>query len=183
VQTDDGDIEGGHVRKTVFLPAGPVLYLIHITLGSSPQNSGGITWSLGIAGCARPFGALPNRWLWGRGDEEGQGSFLVAALASASITPLCFGLAFAQELPAQAAASQAAPEAAAPRSAQETTGQAAANCPGRPDTLLDILASQCVARRSRSLTYNRSFPIAVLVRIAEARYPERCPVSEGWPIG
>ena len=103
-----------------------------------------------------------------------------------------------------------APEAAAPQSAQETTGHAAANCPGRPDTLgtsrvlaidptqyprighmqypdsvplndkevvltfddgpllpysnqiLDILASQCVARRSRSLTYNRSFPIAVL---------------------
>jgi hypothetical protein len=47
----------------------------------------------------------------------------VAALASASITPLCFGLAFAQELPAQAAASQAAPEAAAPQSAQETTAK------------------------------------------------------------
>src|SRR6516225_9347875 len=27
VQTDDGGIEGGHVRKPVFLPAGPVLCL------------------------------------------------------------------------------------------------------------------------------------------------------------
>src|SRR5262249_56410091 len=54
--------------------------------------------------------------------------FLVAALAAGSTTPLCSDSAFAQQLPAQATAAQSAPEAAAP-------GQAAANCPGRPDAL------------------------------------------------
>jgi peptidoglycan/xylan/chitin deacetylase (PgdA/CDA1 family) len=61
--------------------------------------------------------------------------FLVAALAAASTTPLCSRLAFAQQLPAQAAAVQSAPEAAPSQSAQEPAGQAAANCPGHPDAL------------------------------------------------
>jgi len=59
----------------------------------------------------------------------------VTALAAASTTPLCSGSAFAQQLPAQAAAVQPAPEADAPQSAQEPAGQAAANCPGHPDAL------------------------------------------------
>src|SRR6516164_9194957 len=59
----------------------------------------------------------------------------VTALVAASTTPLCSGSAFAQQLPTQATASQPAPEAAAPQSAQESVGQAAANCPGRPDAL------------------------------------------------
>jgi hypothetical protein len=61
--------------------------------------------------------------------------FLVIALAAALTTPLCSGSAFAQQLPAQAAAVQSAPEAAASQSAQEPAGQAAANCPGHPDAL------------------------------------------------
>ena len=61
--------------------------------------------------------------------------FLVTALAAASTTPLCSGSAFAQQLPAQAAAVRSAPEAAASQSAQEPAGQAAANCPGHPDAL------------------------------------------------
>jgi len=60
---------------------------------------------------------------------------LGAALAAGSTTPLYFDLAFAQQLPAQAAAAQPAPEAAAPQSAQEPADQAAANCPGHPDAL------------------------------------------------
>jgi hypothetical protein len=60
---------------------------------------------------------------------------LVTALAAPSTTPLCSSSAFAQQLPAQAAGAQSAPEAAAPLSAQEPAGQAAANCPGRPDAL------------------------------------------------
>ena len=67
--------------------------------------------------------------------RKARAGFLVAALAAASTTPLCFGLAFAQQLPAQAAASQPVPEIAAQQSAQEPAGQAAANCPRRPDAL------------------------------------------------
>jgi hypothetical protein len=62
-------------------------------------------------------------------------SFLVAALAAGSTTPLCSDSLFAQQLPAQGAAAQPALEAAASQSAQEPAGQAAANCPGRPDAL------------------------------------------------
>ena len=61
--------------------------------------------------------------------------FLVAALAAALTTLLCSSSAFAQQLPAQAAAVQSAPEAAPSQSAQEPAGQAAANCPGHPDAL------------------------------------------------
>jgi len=57
------------------------------------------------------------------------------ALVSVSTTPLCSGLAIAQQLPAQAAATQPLPEAAAPQSAHEPAGRAAANCPGHPDAL------------------------------------------------
>jgi hypothetical protein len=78
---------------------------------------------------------LPNRGLLGLGMRKAWAGFLVAALAAASTTPLCSGLAFAQQLPAQADAAQPAPEAAASQSAQEPAGQAAANCPGRPDAL------------------------------------------------
>jgi len=58
--------------------------------------------------------------------RKARAGFLVVALVAASTTPLCFGLAFAQQLPAQAAASQPAPEADAPQSAQEGAGQDAA---------------------------------------------------------
>src|SRR5438552_3526985 len=67
--------------------------------------------------------------------RKARAGFLVAALAAASTTPLCFGSALAQQLPAQAAASQPVPEIAAQQSAQEPAGQAAANCPRRPDAL------------------------------------------------
>jgi hypothetical protein len=70
---------------------------------------------------------------WGRGMIKAWAGFLVLALAAGSTTPLYFDLAFAQQLPAQAAAAQPAPEAAAPQSAQEPAGQVAANCPGHPD--------------------------------------------------
>src|SRR5215831_8908938 len=78
---------------------------------------------------------LPNRRISGRGMRKARAGFLVAALLAASTTPLCCGLAFAEQLPAQAAASQPDPEAAAPQSAQEPADQAAANCPGHPDAL------------------------------------------------
>ena len=83
---------------------------------------------------------------WGRGMGKARAGFLVVALVAVSTTPLCFGLAFAQQLPAQAAASQPAPEADAPQSAQEGAGQDAARpalssdaldaCP-EPDVCID----------------------------------------------
>jgi hypothetical protein len=77
---------------------------------------------------------------------KARAGFLGVALVAASTTPLCFGLAFAQQLPAQAAASQPAPEADAPQPAQEGAGQNAAqpavssealdSCP-EPDVCID----------------------------------------------
>jgi peptidoglycan-N-acetylglucosamine deacetylase len=89
--------------------------------------------------------------------------FLVAALAAASTAPLCSGLAFAQQLPAQAAAAQPPPEAAAPQSAHETAGQAAANCPGHPDALgtSRVLAiDPAQYRRIGRMQYPDSLPLA-----------------------
>jgi hypothetical protein len=72
--------------------------------------------------------------------------FLVVALVAASAMPLRFGLAFAQQLPAQAAVSQPAPKADAAQSTQEGAGQDAARpaassealdaCPD-PDVCID----------------------------------------------
>jgi peptidoglycan/xylan/chitin deacetylase (PgdA/CDA1 family) len=78
---------------------------------------------------------LPNRRFLGPGMRKSFAGFLVTALAAASTTPLCSGSAFAQQLPAQAAAVQSAPEAAASQSVQEPAGQATAKCPGHPDAL------------------------------------------------
>ena len=78
---------------------------------------------------------LPNRRFLGPGMRKAFAGFLVTALAAASTTPLCSGSAFAQQLPAQAAAVQSAPEADAPQSAQEPADQPATNCPGHPDAL------------------------------------------------
>ncbi len=91
-------------------------------------------------------------------------SFLVAVLAAASTTPLCSRLAFAQQLPAQAAAAQPAPEAAAPQSAHETAGQAAANCPGHPDPL----------GTSRVLAIDPTeYP-----RVGRMQYPDSLPLND-----
>src|SRR6516164_2976445 len=87
----------------------------------------------------------------------------VTALVAASTTPLCSGSAFAQQLPTQATASQPAPEAAAPQSAQESVGQAAANCPGRPDALgtSRVLAiDPAQYPRIGSMQYRDSLPLA-----------------------
>jgi hypothetical protein len=62
--------------------------------------------------------------------------FSVVTLVAASTTPLCFGLAFAQQLPAPAAASLPAPEADAPQSAQGRAGRDAAR-PGVSSEALD----------------------------------------------
>src|SRR5215469_8165441 len=67
--------------------------------------------------------------------RKARAGFLLVALVAASMTPLCSGLAFAQQLPTQAVASQPASEADAPQSAQDPADQAAANCPGHPDAL------------------------------------------------
>jgi peptidoglycan/xylan/chitin deacetylase (PgdA/CDA1 family) len=93
--------------------------------------------------------------------RKARAGFLVAALAAASTTPLCFSLAFAQQLPAQAAASQ---PPAAPQSAQEPAGQAAANCPGRPDAL----------GTSRVLAIDP----AQYPRIGRMQYPDSLPLNE-----
>jgi len=90
--------------------------------------------------------------------------FLVTALAAASTTPLCSGSAFAQQLPAQAAAVQPAPEADAPQSAQEPAGQAAANCPGHADAL----------GTSRVLALDPTeYP-----RIGRMQYPDSLPLND-----
>src|SRR5262245_45814231 len=78
---------------------------------------------------------LPNRRLSGPEMKKARAGFLLAALVAASTTPLCSGLAFAQQLPTQAVASQPLPEADATQSAQEPADHAAANCPGHPDAL------------------------------------------------
>ena len=108
----------------------------HITLGSCPLIQAGFRdpWGLRVMTPDRSA-LLPNRRFLGPGMRKAFAGFLVTALATASTTPLCSGSAFAQQLPAQAAAVQSAPEAAASQSAQEPAGQAAANCPGHPDAL------------------------------------------------
>ena len=89
---------------------------------------------------------------------------MVAALAAASTTPLCSDLAFAQKLPAQAAASQPAPEADASQSAQEPAGQAAATCPGHPDAL----------GTSRVLALDPTeYP-----RVGRMQYPDSLPLND-----
>jgi peptidoglycan/xylan/chitin deacetylase (PgdA/CDA1 family) len=95
--------------------------------------------------------------------RKARAGFLVAALAAASTTPLCSGSAFAQQLPAQAAAAQPALEAAAPQSAQEPAGQAPANCPGHPDALgtSRVLAiDPAQYRRIGRMQYPDSLPLA-----------------------
>jgi peptidoglycan-N-acetylglucosamine deacetylase len=115
--------------------------------------------------CARPFGAVAESSAFrGRGMRKVCASFLVAVLAAASTTPLCSRLAFAQQLPAQAAAAQPAPEAAAPQSAHETAGQAAANCPGHPDPL----------GTSRVLAIDPTeYP-----RVGRMQYPDSLPLND-----
>jgi peptidoglycan/xylan/chitin deacetylase (PgdA/CDA1 family) len=107
---------------------------------------------------------LPNRRFLGPGMRKAFAGFLVTALAAASTTPLCSGSAFAQQLPAQAAAVQSAPEAAAPQSAQEPVGQAAANCPGHPDAL----------GTSRVLALDPTeYP-----RVGRMQYPDSLPLND-----
>ena len=107
---------------------------------------------------------LPNRRFLGPGMRKAFAGFLVTALATASTTPLCSGSAFAQQLPAQAAAVQSAPEAAAPQSAQEPAGQAAANCPGHPDAL----------GTSRVLALDPTeYP-----RVGRMQYPDSLPLND-----
>jgi hypothetical protein len=120
---------------------------------------------LGIAGYdARPFGAVAESSVFGAGMRKAFAGFLVTALAAASTTPLCSGSAFAQQLPAQAAAVQSAPEAAASQSAQEPAGQAAANCPGHPDAL----------GTSRVLALDPTeYP-----RVGRMQYPDSLPLND-----
>jgi peptidoglycan/xylan/chitin deacetylase (PgdA/CDA1 family) len=107
---------------------------------------------------------LPNRRFLRPGMIKAFASFLVTALAAASTTPLCSGSAFAQQLPAQAAAVQSAPEAAASQSAQEPAGQAAANCPGHPDAL----------GTSRVLALDPTeYP-----RVGRMQYPDSLPLND-----
>ena len=107
---------------------------------------------------------LPNVGFWGWGMRKAWAGFLIAALAAASTTPLCSGLAFAQQLPAQTAPAQPAPEAAAPQSAHEPAGQAAANCPGHPDAL----------GTSRVLALDPTkYP-----RVGRMQYPDSLPLND-----
>jgi peptidoglycan/xylan/chitin deacetylase (PgdA/CDA1 family) len=107
---------------------------------------------------------LPTCRLLGPGMRKAWAGLLVTALAAASTTPLCSGSAFAQQLPAQAAAAQPAPEAAASQSARETAGQAAANCPGHPDAL----------GTSRVLALDP----AEYPRIGRMQYPDSLPLND-----
>jgi peptidoglycan-N-acetylglucosamine deacetylase len=89
--------------------------------------------------------------------------FLLVTLVAASTTPLCSGLAFAQQLPTQAVASQPVPEADAPQSAHEPADQAVANCPGHPDALgtSRVLAiDPAQYRRIGHMQYSDSLPLA-----------------------
>ena len=107
---------------------------------------------------------LPNRRFLGPGMRKAFAGFLVSALAAASTTPPCSSSAFAQQLPAQAAAAQPALEAAAPQSAQEPAGQAAANCPGHPDAL----------GTSRVLALDPTeYP-----RVGRMQYPDSLPLND-----
>jgi peptidoglycan-N-acetylglucosamine deacetylase len=88
---------------------------------------------------------------------------LLVTLVAASTTPLCSGLAFAQQLPTQAVASQPVPEADVPQSAHEPADQAAANCPGHPDALgTSRVAAIDPAqyRRIGHMQYSDSLPLA-----------------------
>jgi peptidoglycan/xylan/chitin deacetylase (PgdA/CDA1 family) len=96
-------------------------------------------------------------------DRKARAGFLLVTLVAASTTPLCSGLAFAQQLPAQAVASQPVPEADAPPSAQEPADHAAANCPGHPDALgtSRVLAiDPAQYRRIGHMQYSDSLPLA-----------------------
>jgi peptidoglycan/xylan/chitin deacetylase (PgdA/CDA1 family) len=100
---------------------------------------------------------------WGWGMRKAWAGFLVTALTAASTTPLCSGLAFAQQPPAQAAAAQPASEATAPQPADEPAGQATANCPGHPDALgtSRVLAlDPAQYRRIGHMQYPDSLPLA-----------------------
>jgi peptidoglycan/xylan/chitin deacetylase (PgdA/CDA1 family) len=106
---------------------------------------------------------LPNRRFFGPGMRKARAGFLLVTLVAASTTPLCSGLAFAQQLPTQAVASQPVPEADAPQSAQEPADQAAANCPGHPDALgtSRVLAiDPAQYRRIGHMQYSDSLPLA-----------------------
>src|SRR5215471_4164681 len=106
---------------------------------------------------------LPNCRLLGPGMRKARAGLLVVALVAASTAPLCSGLAFSQQLPAQAAASQPVPEADAPQSAQEPADQAAANCPGHPDALGTsrvIAIDPAQYRRIGHMQYSDSLPLA-----------------------
>jgi peptidoglycan/xylan/chitin deacetylase (PgdA/CDA1 family) len=107
---------------------------------------------------------LPNRRFLGPGMRKAFAGFLVTALAAASTTPLYSGSAFAQQLPAQAAAVQPAPEAAAPQSTQEPAGQARRHCPGHPDAL----------GTSRVLALDP----AQYPRIGHMQYPDSLPLAD-----
>jgi peptidoglycan/xylan/chitin deacetylase (PgdA/CDA1 family) len=104
---------------------------------------------------------LPYVRLLGPGMRKAWVGFLMAALVAASTTRLCSGLAFAQQLPAQAAASQPSPEADALRSAQD---QDATNCPGRPDAI----------GTSRVLAIDP----AQYPRIGSMQYPDSLPLND-----
>jgi len=100
------------------------------------------------------------------------GAALLAAALAASTAPLCFGLALAQEAPAEAAATQAAAgqsaaeaanQAADPQPAQNAAGQAA-NCPGHPDAL----------GTSRVLALDP----AEYPRIGRMQYPDSLPLND-----
>src|SRR5689334_13266522 len=107
---------------------------------------------------------LPNRRFLGPGMRKAFAGFLVTALAAASTTPLYSGSAFAQQLPAQAAAVQPAPEAAAPQSTQEPAGQARRHCPGHPDAL----------GTSRVLALDP----AQYPRVGHMQYPDSLPLAD-----
>src|SRR5689334_21113819 len=107
---------------------------------------------------------LPNRRFLGPGMRKAFAGFLVTALAAASTTPLYSGSAFAQQLPAQAAAVQPAPEAAAPQSTQEPAGQARRHCPGHPDAL----------GTSRVLALDP----AQYPRVGHMQYPDSLPLND-----
>src|SRR5262249_24444786 len=106
---------------------------------------------------------LPNRRLSGRAMRKARAGFLLVALVAASTTPLCTGLAFAQQLPTQAVSSQPVAEAGVPQPVQEPADQAAANCPGHPDALgtSRVLAiDPAQYRRIGHMQYSASLPLA-----------------------
>jgi peptidoglycan/xylan/chitin deacetylase (PgdA/CDA1 family) len=108
--------------------------------------------------------ALAESSVFGAGMRKAFAGFLVTALAAASTMPPCSGSAFAQQLPAQAAAVQSTPDAAASQSAQEPAGPAAANCPGHPDAL----------GTSRVLALDPTeYP-----RVGRMQYPDSLPLND-----